>query len=390
MSAKASPMRVALAGCATLALAMGIGRFVFTPILPMMRDDGLLTVSEGGLLASAHFLGYLIGAVSAAWITISPRLLMRLSLIAIAAATLAMGLETGYGVWLVLRWLAGLCSAWVLILVGNYYVKHLAVHGRPQHQSWVFAGVGAGIAAAGLGVLGLTVAHVGSSVAWQTIGALSLAVALALSWKMGPELPERAAGGRDFGTARARFDWNAIAAYGAAGLGYIIPATYLPLMARELVSSPWIFGAVWPVFGVAALISTLLAAWLHRHFSNRVVWCGCQLVMAAGVLLPAFLPHIAAIAVSGLCVGGTFIIITMAGFSEMHRLMPAGTVGTHIAAMTAAFALGQMIGPGLAGMLYDLSGNFNGALMLTGIILALTAVLLVALPQRGGVADEQS
>ena len=387
MPAERSIIGVALAGFLILALAMGIGRFVFTPILPMMRDDGLLTVSQGGLLASAHFLGYLMGAVTAAWMSVSPRSLMRFSLIAIAAATLAMGFETGYGVWLVLRWLAGLCSAWVLILVGNHYVKFLALRGGQHYQSWIFAGVGSGIAAAGLGVLGLTVVQSGSALAWQCIGILSLTLALALSWQVGSELPAQPAAGRRGGQARAAFDWNAITAYGAAGLGYIIPATYLPVMARELVSSPWIFGAVWPVFGAAALISTFVAAGLHRHFSNRNIWCGCQLVMAAGVLLPAFFPHIASIAVSGLCVGGTFIIITMAGFSEMHRQMPAETVGTHIAAMTAAFALGQMIGPGLAGLLYDLSGSFDAVLVLTGVILAVTAILLVALPQRGGLAN---
>lgn len=387
MPADRSTKSVALAGFLILALAMGIGRFVFTPILPMMRDDGLLTVSQGGLLASAHFLGYLMGAVSAAWISVSPRSLMRFALIAIAAATLAMGFDAGYGVWLVLRWLAGVCSAWVLILVGSHYVKFLALHGGTRHQSWVFAGVGAGIAAAGLGVLGLTVAQAGSALAWQSIGVVSLALAVALSWLMGSELPAEPAAGDHRGKTGAPFDWNAITAYGAAGLGYIIPATYLPVMARELVSSPWVFGAVWPVFGSAALISTFVAAGLHRRFSNRNIWSGCQLVMAAGVFLPALFPHIASIAVSGLCVGGTFMIITMAGFSEMHRLMPAETVGTHIAAMTAAFALGQMIGPGLAGLLYDLSGSFDAALMLTGFVLAVTAVLLVALPQRGGPAD---
>ncbi len=369
---------------------MGIGRFVFTPILPMMRDDGLLSVAEGGLLASAHFLGYLMGAVSAAWITISPRGLMRFSLIAIALATLGMGFEINYGVWLGLRWLAGVCSAWVLILIGNYYVKYLAAHGRAERQSWVFAGVGAGIATAGLFALALTVVQAGSPLAWQVFGALSLASALAIAWGTGAELPASHSLDKRGSSGRVIFDWNAIAAYGAAGLGYVIPATYLPVMARELVSSPWIFGAIWPVFGAAALVSTFIAARLHRCFSTRSVWCGCQLVMAAGVLLPVLYPHIASIAVSGLCVGGTFIIITMAGFNEMHRLMPASTVGTHIAAMTASFALGQMVGPGMAGMIYDLNGNFSGALLLTGIILAVTAVLLVALPQRGSLARAQN
>ncbi len=387
MPLQRSGIRVALAGAAALALAMGIGRFVFTPLLPMMRADGLLTVSEGGLLASAHFLGYLMGAVSAAWITISPRGLMRFALIAIAGATFAMGLDPSPYIWLALRWLAGLCSAWVLVLAGNHYVKYLASGGHGELQSWLFAGVGAGIIIAGLGALALTVGGAGSAVAWQIFGTGSLGVAALLCWTMGPELPGRQERTVTRGSRAAPLDWTAITAYGAAGLGYIIPATYLPVMARETVSSPWIYGSIWPVFGVAAFVSTLLAARFHRRWSNRAVWSVSQLVMAAGLLLTAFHPHIVSFAIAGLCVGGTFMIITMAGIREAHRISPADTVATHIAALTAAFATGQMIGPGLAGVLYDLSGDFAGALVLTGVILAATSVLLVMRPVRGKIEE---
>lgn len=380
MSHEPSPLRVALIGAVTLALAMGVGRFAFTPILPVMRDDGLLTVSQGGLLASAHFLGYLMGAVSAAWLTVSPRGLMRFSLVAIAATTFCMGFDVGEGGWLALRWLAGLCSAWVLVLTGNYYVQHLAAHRHDTRQAWVFAGVGAGIAAVGLGALLLTVSGAGSMTTWRVFGALSAATAAVLCWTMGREIPVRH-NRRAPAAVRQPLDWTVISAYGAAGLGYIIPATYLPVMARETVASPWIFGAVWPVFGAAAFASTPLAARLQHHLSNRAVWSSSQFVMAAGLVLPAVVPNIVAIAFAGLCVGGTFMVITMAGIREAHRIAPDAPM-THVAALTAAFALGQMIGPGLAGVLYDITGDFDSALWLTSVVLAATGGLLIFRPVR--------
>ena len=60
------PEAIALAGLAALAVAMGIGRFAFTPLLPMMQADAGLTLAQGGWLASANYAGYLAGALWAA------------------------------------------------------------------------------------------------------------------------------------------------------------------------------------------------------------------------------------------------------------------------------------------------------------------------------------
>src|SRR3546814_16415570 len=56
---------LAFSGLVALAVAMGIGRFAFTPLLPMMQNDAGLALTQGGWLASANYLGYLIGALAA-------------------------------------------------------------------------------------------------------------------------------------------------------------------------------------------------------------------------------------------------------------------------------------------------------------------------------------
>ena len=377
MSAESSHRRIVLIGFASLAIAMGIGRFAFTPLLPLMQQDGLLSIADGGLLAALHFLGYWLGAVFAARLPTSPRATLRLSLIALGLCTLGMGLTDSLPVWLVLRWLAGACSAFTLVMVGNFYLKHLAGSGSAAKHGWIFSGVGAGIAIAGFGTLALMILHVDSARSWQIFGIASLAAAAIVCLRMGPELPDTRVAARHRSAPRIPLVWRVVIAYGAAGAGYIIPATYLPAMARAIVPSPLVFGWTWPVFGLAAFVSTLVAAKLQRRFTNRHLWVASQLIMATGLLLPVLSSHIAAIIVAGICVGGTFMIVTMAGMQEAHRIAPTADGIRHIAVMTAAFATGQMAGPVVAGALHSLTGSFDAALVLTSVLLVATAVPLI-------------
>jgi len=379
MSVPAAPStaRVTVVGLLSLAVAMGIGRFVMTPLLPMMRDDGSLAVVEAGWLAAAHFLGYWLGAVTVAWPAMAPRGQLRAALLAVAVATLGMGLTDDFHAWLVLRGLAGVASAWVLILVGNHAVGYLAAVGRPMRRGWVFAGVGFGIMLAGLGCLALMWGGIASARAWQVIGGVTGIAAAVLCLVLGPEYPAARPAMARRGTRRRPLDWRLVVAYGAMGTGYIVPATYLPLMAQAAAPAPLVFGWAWPVFGAAAMVSTVLAQRLLRHMAGRRLWAFCQVVMAAGCLMPAVWPGFMALIAGGLAVGGSFMVITMASMTEAHRMAPPGDVGRHVAMLTAAFATGQMIGPPAAGWLHELTGGFQVSLLATGVLLVLTAGLLL-------------
>ncbi len=263
------------------------------------------------------------------------------------------------------------------MLVGNYYVKHLADNGRAEYQGWVFSGVGAGILFAGLGSLVFMVNQIGSSLSWQIIGAISLIAICAVCFNMGPEIPAARLVVHNRESHRSPLDWRTVVVYGAAGFGYSIPATYLPVMAREIIQSPLIFGWSWPVFGAAAFVSTLLAARFQRRYSNRQIWAASQVVMAIGLLLPVIHPHILTIITAGLCVGGTFMVITMTGMKEAHRIAPPQDVMRHIAVMTMSFATGQMIGPVFASSVYHLTQGFTVSLIITSATLIITAMTLV-------------
>src|SRR5438105_2687779 len=179
-TAHRSALTVALAGLIALAVAMGIGRFAFTPILPMMQEDAGVSIAMGGWLASANYVGYLAGALSLIWWRIDATTGIRVGLATIGLATLAMGLEHHFAVWVVLRALAGVASAWVLIYVSAWCLESLASLGRPELGSTVYAGVGAGIALAGALCLALMRSGAGSAHAWIVLAALALVLAPAL------------------------------------------------------------------------------------------------------------------------------------------------------------------------------------------------------------------
>ncbi len=375
--------RIVIVGLCSLAIAMGIGRFVYTPLLPLMQDDGLLTISEGGLLASIHFLGYLLGALFAARLPLSPKSAMRGSLLTIAVCTLGMGLTDNFMIWSILRFFAGLCSAFILVLVSNFYIRHLTERGQGEKHGWVFSGVGAGIVFAGLGTLVLMIYQVESKTGWLIFGMLTLLAAGAAFLNIGSEIPDSRIHTPKNRSHRTPMIWSLLIPYGALGITYVIPATYLPVMAQEIVPSPLIFGWAWPVFGATAFLSTILASRWQRRYSVRQIWIASQLVMALGLLLPALYPHISTIIIAGITVGGTFMIITMMGMKETHRIAPENDVLRHLAAMTAAFASGQVIGPVLAGWIYNQTQSFSAALLFASALLTASLfMLIVKAPNR--------
>ena len=355
---------------------MGVGRFAFTPILPMMQEDFALSVSEGGWLATANYLGYLVGSLSAIGRRIRPTAAIRAGLLVIGLSTAAMGLEQRFLFWVVLRAAAGIASAWVLIFVSAWTLERLALLGRSDLGGTVYSGVGAGILAAGGACLVVMALHAGSADAWLALGVVSIAVTAAI-WplvKTGPS--------SDAAQAIAPPDlWSPdfrrlVLCYGAFGFGYIIPATFLPALAKKIVEDPLLFGWAWPVFGAAAAVSTIFAARLKQAVSHRAVWIGGHLVMALGIVVPLAVPGLSGIMTAALLVGGTFMVVTMAGMEEARRV-----AGPHaralMAAMTSAFALGQILGPVIVSLLIPSTGRFAPALILAASVLVLSAFLLL-------------
>src|ERR1700733_3982035 len=174
MTKAVSPIGVALSGLLILAVAMGIGRFAFTPLLPMMEKDAGVSIALGGWLAAANYLGYLLGGVSAIRLHSSPVRIIIASLAAVALFTAGMGYTDQPALWLLFRALAGIASAWVLVFTSARGLHHLAQAQASHLNGVVFGGVGVGIILAGLLCMGFQSMEWSSAASWRALAVVAL------------------------------------------------------------------------------------------------------------------------------------------------------------------------------------------------------------------------
>jgi predicted MFS family arabinose efflux permease len=150
-------------------------------------------------------------------------------------------------------------------------------------------------------------------------------------------------------------------------------------MARQIVADPLAFGSAWPIFGTAAALSTLVASRLGASTNPRRAWIVSMLVMAVGVAAPLVVPGLPGILVSAVLVGATFVTMTLAGMQEARRLYGAAARPV-MAAMTSAFAVGQLVGPILIALVETLPHGFT--LVLLAATASLTAGAVALASQR--------
>jgi hypothetical protein len=377
----ASPLAVALAGALSLAVAMGIGRFAFTPMLPLMIQDGEIDLGAGGWIAAANYAGYLLGAVTASRVPLTAGRLAVLALALTALLTAAMAVPQTLAWWMALRLFAGICSAWAFVATTVWCLGALARAGRALWGGAVYAGVGSGIAVAGLYCLGGAAAGASAPALWIQLGVLAVVLTLPVLAVLRQVAPASTHAPARIASAPAlpRGTTGLVVCYGALGFGYILPATFLPVLARSVVADPRLFGLAWPVFGLTAAVSTLAAGALMRHASRLQIWAVSHLLMGIGVLLPSLWLGGVTITLSALLVGGTFMVITMAGVQEI-RARASGDPTALVARMTAAFALGQIAGPVASSLLIRFPATaamgLNVALQLAAASLLLSAAWL--------------
>jgi len=368
---------IAVGGLVALAAAMGIGRFVYTPILPYM-DEGLgLTKAQAGLIASANFLGYLLGALSAAAAALpgGRRVWLLAALAASALSTGAMGLVASLPAFLLLRLAGGIASAFVLVLSSAIVLDRLSAARRGGLSALHFAGVGCGIALSAVLVAGLGAAGFGWRGQWIASGGLSLlalaAAAVFIPGEVGIERPPPPASIERRGGLIAL-----IVAYGLFGFGYVITATFINTLVRSSAELRAVEPFIWLVVGLAAIPSVGLWTWVGARLGNgRAIAVAC-VVEALGVAMSVLASGGLAVAVAGALLGGTFMGITALGLVHARRLSQ-GDPRRIIALMTAAFGLGQMIGPGFAGIVHDIAGGFLVPSLTAALALLVAAGLVV-------------
>jgi len=405
---------IAVAGAVALAVAMGIGRFAFTPILPMMLHDGVVDLHAASWLASANYLGYLSGALLCTFVPlfwsrlpgrkpIDGPALVRAGLAATGVLTLAMALPLP-AAWPSLRFLAGVASSMVFVFGSGWCLTQLALRGRPALGGAMFAGPGAGIVASGLVASAMVASGGSSALAWFVFGVLACVLSASI-WRVfqtraaepavsvapvGDATPravdeakERSASPTRersvaLGPTHPHAEVGTLAfAYGISGFGYIVTATFLPVIARAALpaDSPWL-DLFWPIFGAGVILGALLATRVRVSGDLRLVLAGAYLVQSVAIAIGLALPTAAGFALGSFLLGLPFTAITYFALQEVRRLRPhqvAATTGL----VTALWSIGQTAGPPMVALLLRRSTGVGAAFTLS-LVIAATALVVGA------------
>ncbi len=378
LTPKVSLTQLALGGLAMMATAMGIGRFVFTPLLPDLMAGLDLSATDAGMIASANYVGYLIGAIIAGygWAAGRERAVFVAALVATTVLLAAMPLAGGVISLSIVRFAAGTASAFAMVFCSTILFSHFEAAGRNDLQALHFSGVGVGLVASAVLLLVLDAVAADWTTGWYAAAMLALAgSAAAVSLVRADPLR-----GRELREPALRWNRKLVAitiAYGLFGVGYIVTATFLVAIVRDQQGQSSTEALVWLVTGVAAAVSVYVWAPVTRRLGLAMAFSAACLVEAAGVAASVLLPAPVGPFIGGALLGGTFVAITAFGL-QVGRTLAGEARRRALAVMTAAFGTGQIVGPLLAGYLADLSGNYTSGSLIAAAALAVAAVFALA------------
>ncbi len=378
-----SPLvRPLVGGVLALAVAVGIGRFAYTPILPAMARAASLDPRGAGLLASANYLGYLAGALAiAAWTLGAQRdRVLGGCLLGVALTTGAMAATTDVVAWGFIRFVTGLASAGAFVLVSAAALDLLRRRGASALAGWLYGGVGAGIAISGA-VVRVVDTALGWRGDWLVLAALgAVLVAFSLRWlpvsskRPATRLTGDSVADRGIGVVLALL----VVSYFFEGTGYSATGTFLVVIVDAMPGLHGIGPSAWIIVGLAAAPSCVLWSRLAARVGFAPALVVAYLAQAVGTLAPVLAQGPTGAVLAALLFGGTFMGIVSLTLTLGGQLAPARSAGV-IGVLTAAFGLGQIVGPTLAGVLASGAGGFGPALTAAAAVVLLGGVLTGAI-----------
>ena len=371
-------LKVLIGGILGMVVAMGIGRFIFTPILPLMQRDLGMTNSVAGWLAGLNYLGYLGGAIVC---SVSPGLLRSWlitggSLFVSIATTFFMGAALSVHWWGLMRFAGGFASAVLFIVITAEVGETLSRRGYGQWLGTLYGGIGLGIAISGLVVPPLD--NIGGwSGTWYGAGLLAAILAVAgLLLGRRRELVKPIT----IDQSRTPVTLSSVrllaVGYFFEGLGYIVTATFLVAIISLTPGLEYFAPYSWVAVGLAAVPSTIFWPYLGRRIGNRKALLGAYLLQAAGILVSVWAESMTTVLFVAVSFGGTFLGIVALTLTEGNLRMPGD--GRRAAAfLTASFGVGQVLGPVLAGTLADIQEGFAVPLVLATVCVAIAGLCVL-------------
>lgn len=384
-AAAAGDVVMALGLAAIPAVSLGFARFAYALILPTMQSSLHWSFAAAGLLTTANAVGYLVGALAAssAAARLGERTTLLGSVVVTATSLVASAASGNMAYLLVLRFIAGAAGA-VAFIVGGSLAARLGADASTRRAALIlglyFAGGGIGIAVSGA-VVPAVLSIFQWQVAWLLLGALALTVIPACLLGIGKAAPCSLAAGVG---QRARWPARSLVAllisYGLFGAGYIAYMTFIVAYLRQRGTDDAEVTVFWVLLGSTAAVAGF--GWsplLGRLTGGR----GSAVLMATvtvGAILPLVSDSSSATYASALIFGASFLSVVTAVTTCARQSLPARHWTAAIAGLTSIFALGQCLGPVLAGTLSDGPNGMRAGLVIGAALLAAGA--LTALAQR--------
>ncbi|MES2911635.1 MAG: YbfB/YjiJ family MFS transporter [Pseudomonadota bacterium] len=382
-----------------LATAMGIGRFAFTPVMPMMLRDGVIDLLGASWLATANYIGYLVGALICTFQPliwrrfpslpqVGPSSWVRAGLVATALLTLGMSLNLP-GIWPLLRFLAGVASAFVFLFTSGWCLGQLARHGASGLGGVMYAGPGAGIMLSGLMCSGMVALHWHAVTAWVILGVMA-AILTSIVWRtfhasnekpldpITAAVPSAAAGVVPAKKTASQNQMLVLAgAYGLAGLGYIVTATFLPVIARAALPGSPFLDMFWPLLGLGVMVGALLSTRVPLTGDLRYLLAGCYFIQALSIAVSLWSPTLPGFIFGSFVLGIPFTALTFFAMQEVRRLRPE-TATSYMGLLTAVYGVGQIAGPPMVAVMLRRTATVEAGFTLS-LEIAAGALVLGAL-----------
>ncbi len=375
-------IKVLSAGIFSLILMLGIARFAYTPLLPIMQQQAGLGLSDAGWLAAINYMGYLSGAIIASLLSnlIIKDRLYRIGLIVAILTTVGMGLTTNIWLWSLLRFFAGLSSAAGLLLGSGLILNWLIRHGHRSELGIHFSGLGLGIALCAF-LVELLSHHYSWSQQWLFLSMIGILLLIpAWLWLPSPDISPTTRNGQEMvdRPPSRTFMHLLMAAYFCAGVGYVISATFIVAIVDQLPGLQGKGSWAFMVIGLAAAPACIIWDFISRKFGNLNALISACLLQIVGILLPVIEPSLFMILLGSVLFGGTFIgivslVLTMAG--RFYPTRPAKMMGK----MTITYGIAQILAPMITGTLASTSGSYNNGLYMAAAMMAVGTILMIVL-----------
>jgi len=382
MNEQRQRLKVLSAGIFSLVLVLGVARFSYTPLLPLMQQQAGLGVAEAGWLAAINYAGYLSGALIASLISdlVLKDKLYRIGMVVAIVCTAIMGMTTDVTIWALSRYFAGLASAAGMLLGTGLILNWLIRHNHRSELGIHFAGIGIGIA--GCAAVAALMNHwLDWREQWFVFTAIGCMLLVpALRWLPAPDTSGVTKTGQvlEDRPPSPLFLRLFMASYFCAGFGFVVSATFIVAIINHLPGLSGQGNLVFLAIGLGAIPASFNWDLIARRTGDLNALILAALLQIVGILMPVIVGGLLASLFGALLFGGTFVgmvslVLTMAG--RYYPTKPAKMMGK----MTLSYGVAQIIGPAMTGWLATQLGSYNAGLYVAAGVMLVGTVLLLLL-----------